>query len=65
MIPADAAQRLKEAAWLKGRETQKLFALLDGAKNRTRAVGGLVRDTLLERSREAAEIDFATELKPD
>ncbi|MDO8359145.1 MAG: CCA tRNA nucleotidyltransferase [Devosia sp.] len=65
MIPTAVAQRLKQAEWLRRDETQRLFALLDGAAGRTRAVGGVVRDTLLERLREAPEIDFATELMPD
>ena len=60
-----ARQRLKAADWLKRPETQRIYALLDGAKGRTRAVGGIVRDTLLDRPRDLAEIDFATELKPD
>jgi poly(A) polymerase len=63
---SDAALlRLKSADWLRRPETQKVFALLDGAKGRTRAVGGIVRDTLLDRPRDLAEIDFATVLKPD
>ncbi|HWA19784.1 MAG TPA: CCA tRNA nucleotidyltransferase [Devosia sp.] len=64
-IPRSAAQRLKEAAWLRDEDTQRLLALLDGAQNRTRAVGGIVRDTLLDRVRETRDIDFATELLPD
>jgi poly(A) polymerase len=46
-------------------ETQRLLALLDGAKGRTRAVGGIVRDTLLDLPHEASDIDLATELVPD
>lgn len=65
MIQDSIARRLKDAEWLNRRETQQVFALLDGAKNRTRAVGGIVRDTLLDRWRERPEIDFATELVPD
>ena len=65
MIPTAVAQRLKQAEWLRRPETQQVFALLDGARGKTRAVGGMVRDTLLERVREASEIDFATELKPE
>lgn len=65
MIPKAALQRLKDAPWLKKPETQRLFALLDGAEARTRAVGGVVRDTLGEGTPEWAEIDFATELTPD
>lgn len=65
MIPNAVALRLKQADWLHRPETQRLFALLDGATARTRAVGGIVRDTLLDRRREAPEIDFATELVPE
>ena len=65
MIPKAAVQRLKEASWLRDPATQRVFALLDGAKGKTRAVGGAIRDTLVEYPREAAEIDFATELLPN
>jgi poly(A) polymerase len=65
LIPKAAAERLKDAQWLRREETQRVFALLDGAEGRTRAVGGIVRDTLLERVRDTGEIDFATELTPD
>lgn len=64
MIPKVAAQRLKDAAWLRLPETQKVFALLDGAAGKTRAVGGVVRDSLLDRVRDTGEIDFATTLLP-
>lgn len=64
MIPDTIARRLKDAEWLNRPETQQIFALLNGRK-RTRAVGGIVRDTLLDRWRERPEIDFATELTPD
>jgi poly(A) polymerase len=59
-----ALKRLKQAEWLTRSETRQVFALLDGALGKTRAVGGIVRDTLLDRWRERAEIDFATELEP-
>ena len=65
MIPKAAAQRLKEAPWLKRAETQRVFALLDGASSKTRAVGGIVRDSLLDRVRDSAEVDFATTLLPE
>lgn len=65
MIPDSVMARLKAAEWLTRPETQQLFALLDGRKGRTRAVGGIVRDTLLDRWRDRPEVDFATELKPD
>jgi poly(A) polymerase len=64
VIPNAAEQRLRSAAWLNRPETQRVFALMDGAEGRIRAVGGSVRDTLLERERDNAEIDFATELLP-
>lgn len=64
MIAKAALQRLKDAPWLRDPATQKVFALLDGEKGRTRAVGGAVRDTLVDHEREATEIDFATELLP-
>lgn len=58
------AARLKSAEWLQRDETRTLLSALDGAKGRTRAVGGVVRDTLLDRPRDRTDIDFATELKP-
>ncbi|MDB5589238.1 MAG: tRNA nucleotidyltransferase [Devosia sp.] len=61
---ATAEARLREAAWLKRAETQTIFAVLDGAIGRTRVVGGVVRDTLLDRHRDNPDIDFATELLP-
>lgn len=39
--------------------------LLGGAAGRTRAVGGVVRDTILGRSIGATDLDLATELLPD
>lgn len=64
MRPADIVARLKTAEWLVREETQQLLALLDGERGRTRVVGGIVRDTLLDRPRESSDIDFATELLP-
>lgn len=61
----DIDERLKHAAWLMRPETQRILALLDGATGRTRVVGGIVRDTLLELPRDAADIDMATELLPE
>jgi len=61
----DSEGKLKRAEWLMRPETQRLMALLDGASGRTRAVGGIVRDTLLDLPREASDIDLATELRPD
>ncbi len=64
MNTADTEVRLKRAEWLMRPETQRLLALLDGAQGRTRAVGGIVRDTLLDLPRENADVDLATELLP-
>ena len=64
MIAKAALQRLKDAPWLRDPATQRVFSLLDGEKGKTRAVGGAIRDTLVDHEREATEIDFATELLP-
>lgn len=61
----DIEGRLKRAEWLMRPETQRILALLDGASGRTRAVGGIVRDTLLEMPREESDVDLATELLPE
>jgi poly(A) polymerase len=64
-VSAEAARdRLRAAAWLQRDETRAIFELLDGPSGRTRAVGGVVRDTLLGRGDEAFDIDFATEIVP-
>jgi poly(A) polymerase len=55
---------LAQAEWLNRPETQAIFAALDGPKRRTRAVGGVVRDTLMGRQH-SGDIDMATELLPD
>jgi len=64
VIAKAALQRLKDAPWLRDPATQRIFALLDGGRGKTRAVGGAIRDTLVDHEREATEIDFATELLP-
>jgi poly(A) polymerase len=56
---------LKTAEWLIRPETQRIFAILDGASGRTRAVGGIVRDTILDCLQDHPDIDMATELAPD
>jgi poly(A) polymerase len=63
--PQDADAVLGRAEWLARPETQTIMALLDGAAGRTRAVGGVVRDTLLEMPWGGSEIDLATELPPE
>ncbi len=60
MIP----DRIENAEWLTRPEVQAIFAALDGEEGRTRAVGGIVRDSLLGRVRDNTDIDMATELLP-
>ncbi|MHA6691159.1 CCA tRNA nucleotidyltransferase [Devosia sp. A449] len=55
---------LVSAEWRLRPETQAIFAALDGASRRTRAVGGVVRDTIMGRAH-SGDIDMATELLPD
>lgn len=54
-----------DADWLSQSETQAILAALDGAQRRTRIVGGVVRDTIMDRPRLSADIDMATELLPE
>lgn len=61
----DIDERLRRADWLMRPETQRMLALLDGAEGRTKVVGGIVRDTLLELPRDDSDIDMATELRPE
>lgn len=60
MIP----DRLAPAEWLAQPQVQTIFSVLDGASGRTRAVGGIVRDTLMGRLGPQSDIDMATELLP-
>jgi poly(A) polymerase len=60
MIP----DRLTDAEWLERPAVRAIFAALDGEAGRTRAVGGVVRDSLLGRARLTTDIDMATELLP-
>jgi poly(A) polymerase len=55
---------LATADWLNRPETQAILAALDGARRRTRAVGGVVRDTIMGRTH-GNDIDMATELLPE
>lgn len=60
MIP----DHLPQTEWLTRPEVQAIFAALDGREGKTRAVGGIVRDTLMGRLSPEADIDMATELLP-
>lgn len=64
MNTGDTEGKLRRAEWLMRPETQRLMALLDGPQGRTRAVGGIVRDTLLDLPHDDTDIDLATELVP-
>ena len=55
---------LVEAEWRQRSQVQAIFAALDGHKRRTRAVGGVVRDTIMGRPH-SGDIDMATELLPE
>jgi poly(A) polymerase len=61
--PETALKRLAAAPWLRDPAVKKLFETLDGKTGRTRAVGGIVRNSLLGLG--PTDIDFATELTPD
>lgn len=63
MLPRDEAlARLKSAAWLP--VIAPFFRALDGEAGTTRAVGGIVRDTLLGIARTGTDFDLATRLAP-
>ncbi|HEV7417257.1 MAG TPA: CCA tRNA nucleotidyltransferase, partial [Tianweitania sediminis] len=63
MDPKDALHRLDRAPWLKTAEP--FFVALGGENGKTRAVGGIVRDTLLGIARSATDLDLATQLLPE
>ena len=58
-----APPSLKDAAWLKRPETERVFAALTASGVETRAVGGAVRDALLGLP--VTEIDLATTALPE
>lgn len=60
----DAIVRLRAARWVRDPDTQEIFKVLDGLSDRTRAVGGVVRDTILGRYSMRTDMDLATELPP-
>ncbi|WP_029040611.1 CCA tRNA nucleotidyltransferase [Cucumibacter marinus] len=57
------APDLSGAEWLSRPGTCAVFEALGGAEGRTRAVGGIVRDTLL--GEQGGDVDMASELTPD
>lgn len=60
-----SVEALAGAEWLVREETQAILMALDGALRRTRAVGGVVRDTVMAHGRDNPDIDLATELLPE
>jgi poly(A) polymerase len=64
-MPDAALARLRGAEWLARPGTRRIFDLLEGDVGRTKAVGGIVRDTLLGRNRADTDLDLATELLPE
>ncbi len=61
----EAVQRLRKSWWVHDRSAQQIFSVLEGENQRTRAVGGLVRDTILGMNSMGGDVDMATELLPD
>ncbi len=62
---SEIIQQIIDAPWLHDEAVQKIFALLDGKLYRTKAVGGIVRDSIMGRLGNKNDVDFATELEPD
>ncbi len=63
-MPREAISSLNQSAWLHDKNVQKIFILLDGKEKKTRIVGGIVRDTIMNIKNRGMDIDFATELEP-
>ncbi|MCD7060323.1 CCA tRNA nucleotidyltransferase [Pelagibacterium xiamenense] len=63
MSRTEALERLANAGWLA--RAAPFFACLDGDARATRAVGGIVRDTLLGIARTRTDLDLATTLLPE
>ena len=65
MLRHDAIMRLRSAWWAKDPHVREIFKVLDGPAGQTRAVGGIVRDTVSGRNNVDGDIDMATEFLPD
>ncbi len=61
----EAIVRLRAASWVKNADFQRIFEVLGGNCDRTRAVGGIVRDTIVGRPDMGTDLDLASELEPD
>lgn len=60
-----ALDRLQQADWLKSPALRSVFGALDGGEGRVRAVGGVVRDTLLGLDTAQTDVDLATDYHPE
>ena len=65
MLRHDAILRMRSAWWVKDQSVRQIFSVLEGPAGQTRAVGGLVRDTIVGKTSIDGDIDMATELLPD
>ncbi len=61
----EAIVRLRAARWVHDNDFHRIFKILDGNSDRTRAVGGIVRDTIVGKPDMGADLDMASELLPD
>ncbi|TDQ66969.1 poly(A) polymerase [Maritalea mobilis] len=59
----EALERVKQASWLKRPAVRAAFELLDGGQGHVRAVGGIVRNTILGDP--ASDVDMASIFTPD
>lgn len=62
-VPASPPQRLSGTGWLDRPETQAVFAALAAQGATARAVGGVVRNSLLGRP--VTDVDIATDARPE
>lgn len=60
-----ALTNLKAARWVRDPDCVAIFKAVGGLSDRTQAVGGAVRDSLLGRYSMRSDLDLATELTPD
>ncbi len=58
----EALAQLRDAAWLKRPAVVQVFELLDGSEGKTKAVGGIVRNTLMGDA--SGDVDMATMFLP-
>lgn len=62
---ADPERPLARARWLVAPESRSLLAALQAAGHAARFVGGCVRDTLLDPHLDPADLDLATQERPE